>query len=84
MMRHLKHLLGLAAVLLSINVLAWNVVPQLQDNRTRNTQQKQAEEEDKTKDGKAEDIENRNVIPIFGHSSLEILNFGRAVFLNSS
>lgn len=55
MMRHLKHLLGLAAVLLSINVLAWNVVPQLQDNRTRNTQQKQAEEEDKTKDGKAED-----------------------------
>ena len=54
MMRHLKHLLGLAAVLLSINVLAWNVVPQLQDNRTRNTQQKQAEEEDKTKDGKAE------------------------------
>ncbi|MBQ4633378.1 MAG: cell surface protein SprA, partial [Prevotella sp.] len=54
-MRHLKHLLGLAAVLLSINVLAWNVVPQLQDNRTRNTQQKQAEEEDKTKDGKAED-----------------------------
>lgn len=55
MMRHLKHLLGLAAVLLSINVLAWNVVPQLQDNRTRNTQQKQAEEEDKTKDGKAEE-----------------------------
>lgn len=55
MMRHLKHLLGLAAVLLSINVLAWNVVPQLQDNRTRNTQQKQAEEEEKTKDGKAED-----------------------------
>lgn len=55
MMRHLKHLLGLAAVLLSINVLAWNVVPQLQDNRTRNTQQKQAEEEDNTKDGKAED-----------------------------
>ncbi|MBO5001203.1 MAG: cell surface protein SprA, partial [Prevotella sp.] len=54
-MRHLKHLLGLAAVLLSINVLAWNVVPQLQDNRTRNTQQKQAEEEDNTKDGKAED-----------------------------
>lgn len=41
--------------MLSINVLAWNVVPQLQDNRTRNTQQKQAEEEDKTKDGKAED-----------------------------
>ena len=31
-------------------------------------------------DGKVEDMENRNVIPIFGHSSLEIPNFGRAVF----
>ena len=34
-MRHLKHILGTAVVLLSINVLAVVTVPGLQNNRTR-------------------------------------------------
>ena len=34
-MRHLKHILGTALVLLSINVLAVVTVPGLQNNRTR-------------------------------------------------